>query len=206
MGTLGLNGPPPREENLFKRIFWPANQPYKADSLGQQGLWVCIVVGLVSAGFAFFQGNPLLGLLVLAFYWTGGMGVREHSVAAAIIVAAGYSSSAMIVVLLGGSPGILDLIIMGLLLVNIRGTWIASSWKRRGDPGTFPERLNSNFTDKLIDQWPVRFWPRGQFLFYAVAFVYAGLFALGVVGTLRLRAAQRPQPQELQLQVTPPSR
>ena len=187
-------------------MFWPANQPYEADTLGQQGLWVCIVVAVVSAGFALVQGHPLLGLLLLAFYWTGGMGVRVHSVTAAVIVAAGYLGSVIMAVLLGALPGVLDVIISGLLLANIRGTYIAASWKRRGEPDMFPERLNTSFTDRLIDQWPARFWPSGQFLFYAVAFVYGALFVLGVIGTLRLRAAQRPQPQEIQLQVAPPSR
>jgi len=207
MSTLGLHGSPPKDENFFKRMFWPANQPYEADALGQQGLWVCIAVALLSAVFAVIQGHPLLALLLLAFYWTGGMGIREHSMAAAVIVAAGYLGSVVMAVLLGALPGVLDVIVSALLLANIRGTYIASSWKRRGvEPGVFPDRLNSTFTDRLIDQWPARFWPGGKFLFFTIAAVYGFLFVMGAIGTMRLRAGQRPQPKEIQLQVAPPSR
>ena len=206
MSTLGLSGEPSREENIFKRMFWPANQPYEVDALGQQGLWVCLVVAVISAVVSVITGHPLIGLLVFLFYWLGGMGVREHSVAAALLLALGYVSSAAIVVLVGRSPGILDVIIVALLLANIRGTYIASAWKSRAAPESFPERLNTTFSDKLIDQWPARFWPKGRFCFFGVAVVYAVLFVLGMVGTLRLRAKQQAQQQEIELQVAPPSR
>ncbi len=214
MSFLGLHAPPPREENLFKRIFWPADQPYEADSLGQQGMWVCLLVAAISAVVSVYTGHPLIGLLLLLFYGLGGMGVREHSVAAAVIVAVGYLASAGMVMLLGRPPGVLDIAIAGLLLANIRGTRIAAKWKRRaftesdlGSEGEmFPARLNTTFGDKLIDQWPARFWPRGRFVFFAVAAIYGVLFLIGVVGTLRMKTTQRPAPEEIQLQVTPDNR
>jgi hypothetical protein len=206
MSMLGLDGAPHREENFIKRMFWPANQPYAVDSLGQQGLWVCLAVAIISTVVSVVSGHPFIALLVLLFYWTGGMGVREHSMAAAVLLTMGYLGSVLMVVLLGGLPGILDVLIAGLLLANIRGTYIASSWKKRAEPDSFPERLNSTFTDKLIDQWPARFWPKGRFAFFAVAAIYASLFVLGVVGTMRLRAQQRLEPQENQLQVTLPGK
>ncbi len=215
MSILGLSGEASREENIFKRIFWPANQPYEADSLGQQGLWVCIVVAVIAAAVSVLTGHPLIAVLMLLFYWLGGMGVREHSVAAAVLVALGYLASGAIVVLLGRSLGLLDIAIACVLLANVRGTVIASRWKKVADPDLFPQRLNTTFSDKLIDQWPARFWPSGRFSFFAVAIVFAGLLAFEVVGTLRLRAALQTQQQEElleqnvqpeQLQVSPPSR
>lgn len=205
MSTLGLSGEPSRDENIFKRIFWPANQPYEADSLGQQGMWVCLVVAVISVGVSAATGHPVIALLLLLFYGLGGMGVREHSVAAAIVVALGYLLSGAMVVLLGRPPGLLDIAVTCVLLANIRGTVIASRWKKVADPELFPQRLSTTFTDKLIDQWPARFWPKGRFVFFAVAAMYMVLFALGVVGTMRLRAEQRLQQQQLLLQQETPT-
>lgn len=89
MSTLGLDGTPHKEDNLFKRLFWPSDSPYEVDMLGQQGMWVCLIVGALSSGGMAMGGHPLLAILNLLFYWVGGIGVREHAIAAAILVAAG---------------------------------------------------------------------------------------------------------------------
>jgi hypothetical protein len=199
MSTLGLDDAPSHEDNIFKRIFWPGNQPYEVDSLGQQGLWVCIVVAVVSLVGSVVTGHPLVGLLFAAFYWMGGMGVREGSIAAAVIVAAGYIAAASLVVIMGRPPGVLDIAITIVLLANIRGTWIAASWKKRGAADMFPDRIDQTWTDKLIDQWPPKFWPNGQYAFYVVTLLVVVLMALSGYGLSKQRARMR-QIQQIELQ------
>ncbi|HEX4155850.1 MAG TPA: hypothetical protein VHY48_09565 [Acidobacteriaceae bacterium] len=201
MSILGLDGRPQRENNIFQRIFWPGNHAGEADALGQQGFWVCLVVGLLSAAVALWTGHPLLALLTLAFYWLGGMGVREHSVTAAIIVALGYIASLAIVIIGGRFPGLLDIAITAILIGNIRGTYVASSWQAKGDPEVFPSRMNTTFFDWLVDQIPAKLWPKGRYVFFLVSAVYGVLLTLGTVALLHRLASPPPQTDELQLQL-----
>ena len=69
-----------KDDNLFKRLFWPSNHPGEVDALGQQGFWICLIVGLVSGVMLLLTVHPFIGLLTMAFFWLGGIGVREHSV------------------------------------------------------------------------------------------------------------------------------
>ncbi len=181
---LGLSGEPTQDDNLFKRLFWPSNNPTEVDTLGQQGFWICLIVGLVSTVASLLTGHPLLGLLLLVFYWLGGMGVREYSVWAAVSVALAYAISLVLSVFTRHMPGIIDVIIEGLLLANIRGTYIASQWKKRADPSEFPDRLNTLFWDKVVDQIPQKVWPVGRYIFFVVGLFYLALLLLSTVGVL----------------------
>ena len=201
MSTLGLDGVPQREDNILQRIFWPSNHAGEADSLGQQGYWVCLFVGLISAGISMFSGHPLIGLLILAFYWLGGVGVREHSVAAAIIVVLGYISALTFAIATHHFPGFLDIAITVILLGNIRGTYIASSWKAKGDPEAFPDRMNVTFFDWLVDQLPAKLWPKGRYVFFSVSLIYGILLALGTVAVMRATLHQAQRQEDLQLQL-----
>ncbi|HEY4011029.1 MAG TPA: hypothetical protein VGM11_12825 [Acidobacteriaceae bacterium] len=201
MSTLGLDGRPEREDNIIQRIFWPGNHAGEADSLGQQGYWVCLFVGVISAGISIFTGHPVIGLLIFAFYWLGGMGVREHSMLAAIIVAFGYIATLVFAVATRHLPGLLDVAITVILLGNIRGTYVASSWSAKGDPEVFPDRMNVTAFDWLVDQLPAKFWPKGRYAFFFVSLIYGGLLTVGTVNVLRASAARAPQADELQLQL-----
>jgi len=86
METLGLSGPPVRNENIFRRIFWPSADSVDADMLGQQGFWICLLLALLTVIEATFRGHVLLGVLFAIFYFLGGIGVREHDIASAISV------------------------------------------------------------------------------------------------------------------------
>ncbi len=200
MSTLGLDGRPQREDNLFQRVFWPSNHAGEADALGQQGYWVCLIVGLISACISIFTGHPLVGLLILAFYWLGGMGVREHSVSAAIMVALGYLAALGVAIAMHRIPGFMDIAITAILLGNIRGTYVASSWRAKGDPEVFPDRLNTTFFDWLVDQLPAKLWPKARYAFFSVTVVYAALLALGTLAVLRRPTVQPVQQDEPQLQ------
>lgn len=180
MSTLGLDGAPEKEDNLFRRLFWPSDSPYELDTLGQQGLWVCVIVGSLSSAGMAMAGHPLLAVLNLLFYWIGGMGVRERSIAAAILVAVAFLLNLLAGLLAGMMPGVIALISAGLLLANVRGTIIASRWAKRGGADLFPERLDETLTDKFIDRLPARVWPRAEIPFYGIGSIYLALTVFGI--------------------------
>jgi hypothetical protein len=188
MSMLGLTGETEKDDNLFKRLFWPSNHPNDVDTLGQQGFWICLVVGLISGVILLLTGHPLIALLTMVFMWLGGIGVREHSLAAAIFVAGAYVLNILVSLFAGVPPGALDIIISGLLLANIRGTYIAAAWQKKGALEDFPERLNTTFFDWLVDQLPAKLWPAGRFVFYVVGVLYVLLLVLGSFGLLMHRA------------------
>jgi hypothetical protein len=161
------------------------------DTLGQQGFWVCLIVGLISGVIVILTGHPFIALLTMVFMWLGGIGVREHSVAAAIFVAGAYLLNILVSLLAGVPPGALDILITGLLLANIRGTYIAAAWQEKGALEEFPERLNAAFFDWLVDQLPAKLWPAGRFVFYVVGAIYVMLLILGSFGLLLMHRASR---------------
>ena len=181
---LGLSDERTKDDNLFQRLFWPSNQPGEVDTLGQQGFWVCLVVAVFSGVTMVLVGHPLIGLLSFAFYGLGGVGIRQHSVAAAIFISFAYVANLLINLLLTQVPGVLTLIIAGLLLANIRGTYIASKWQNSGNLESPSE--SSTFFDWLVDQVPQRVWPSGRFLFFVLGAIYLALILLGAIGILLL--------------------
>lgn len=182
METLGLSGPPVRNENIFRRIFWPSADSVDADMLGQQGFWICLLLALLTVIGAAFRGSIIIGVLFSLFYFLGGIGVREHDVVASISVAAVYVLNAAAAVLMTRQfPGWLVLFIILILASNVRGCWIASKWLRSGDPDLIPRRMNENWRDKLVDQMPALVWPRIRRVFYVLAFL---VFMATLAGTI----------------------
>src|ERR1700712_72353 len=90
MGYLGLSEPVEKQDNLFRRIFWPGGGACDVDALGQRGFWLCASAGAISFALFVAQGHWLLGVLTLVFFWLGGVGVREHSTPAAVLVASAF--------------------------------------------------------------------------------------------------------------------
>ena len=173
MGYLGLDETTIKDDNLFQRMFWPSDHAGESDTLGQQGFWVCTAIAVFSFALLLVQGHWLIGLFTFAFYFLGGMGVREHSQPAAILVAAAYVLEEAIKLFAAGMPpGGIDLVITLLLLANIRGTWIAAKWAGAGHDEAMPERMNATLTDKLVDQLPPRVWPKAKVPFFVLAGVY----------------------------------
>ena len=191
MQTLGLAGPEQKPDNIVKRLFWPANNPSEVDTLGQQGFWICLVVGTISLISFSVAGYWYIGLIAAIFFVLGGIGVREHSVLAAALVASAYVLNILAAILARRAPGLLDVFIALLLAANIRGTWIASAWMAKGDPQLFPERSNSGFVDQVVDQMPRRIWPKGRFLFYAFSIFYFLVLIVGSAGLLATRMMHR---------------
>jgi hypothetical protein len=206
MSILGLNSERTKDDNLFQRLFWPSNHPGEVDVLGKQGFWICLVVGVMSGVTLAIMGHVVIGLETFAFFALGGVGVREHSVFAAVLVAFGYLVNMLITTYIQQMPGVMAILVTGLLLANIRGTYIAAAWKKRGNVEDFPERYNTTFFDRLSDQMPARIWPVGRFVFYGVSAVYMGLLVVATINLSHRAAQLRAEPTDTELQVTPSSR
>ena len=196
MQTLGLAGPEQKPDNIVKRLFWPANNPSEVDTLGQQGFWICLGVGVLSLIALSVAGLWWLGLLSAVFFIFGGFGVREHSVLAASLVASAYVLNLMSSVVSGQFPGFLALVAALLLIANIRGTWIASQWIDKGDPELFPDRASTGILDTLVDQLPAKVWPKSRSVFYVAAVLYFLVLIAGSA-TVLARRIMHPIPQRV---------
>jgi hypothetical protein len=181
MGYLGLSEPLEKEDNLLQRLFWPGDHAGEADTLGQQGFWICAVVAIGSFVVLAVPGHWILALLTLAFFGLGGIGVREHSTVAAVLVAVAYVLNQTANVMAGKFPGFLAIVAGVLLIANIRGSWVAARWAKRGDPEAFPERMRETWRDRLVDQMPALLWPRARIAFFCVAGIYMLVLLLGTV-------------------------
>ena len=172
METLGLSGTAERSEGRLKSLFWPSIQNgTDVDYLGAQGYWVCTFVSIASFVFLVISSQPITGVAILLFYYLGGVGVRERSRYAALIVFIMYLLDTLLM------PGVLRMILLALLLSNLRATWIAASWRPESEEAALPPRLNETFSDKLADQVPLWLWPKVRIVYY----IYSGGFLLLVV-------------------------
>ena len=175
METLGLSGSAEHSEGRLKSLFWPSIQNgTDVDYLGAQGYWVCTLVAILSFVFMAATGQPITGAAILVFYYLGGIGVRERSRYAALVVFIMYLLDTLL------TPGIVRIILCALLLSNLRATWIAASWRPESEEAVLPPRLNETFTDKLADQLPVWLWPKVKIAYYiySVGFLLLVIFAL----------------------------
>ena len=182
MQTLGITDKQPEPDNFFRRIFWPSNHPSNIDVLGQQGFWVCVFVAVLSIVQGFLQQHWIIGIFFGAVYVLGGIGVREYSRAAAVCISVLYLINVAGVAILGrGAPGILTLAALGLLLANIRGTWIAARWKHAVAEDDLPTRFNENWRDWLVDIMPPRVWPNGRYAFFSLYAIALLLLVAGLI-------------------------
>ena len=188
MQTLGLSDSTPRTEGRLKSLFWPSiTSGSDVDYLGRQGFWVCTVVGILSFLFLILADSPIMGIVVLLFYYLSGVGVRERSRYAATVVFVLYFLETL--VLLPGllSPGgVLRVMCLGLLLSNLRATWIASRWQPGSEDAELPIRLSDTWSDKLTDRLPMLLWPKISIVYYIFG---GGFLALEAYGLLALFTA-----------------
>jgi hypothetical protein len=206
MGYLGLSEPIEKQDNLFRRIFWPGDGACDVDALGQRGFWLCAAVGTISFAVFVTQGHWLIALLTLAFFWLGGVGVREHSTAAAAVVASAYLLNQAASLMAGMFPGVLSIAAVVLLIANIRGTHIAARWAKSGDPELFPERMRETWRDRLVDQMPALVWPRTRVVFFGIASIYLSLALAGTAMLARHpdhRVKSRQEQQSVSIEVKP---
>ena len=176
MQTLGLSDSTPRTEGRLKSLFWPSVQTgTDVDYLGAQGYWVCTVVAVLSFLFLVALRQPGTGILILLFYYCGGVGVRERSRFAAIAVFVMYVVETLV------SPfSIVKILFCALLLSNLRATWTAALWKPESEEAVLPLRLNTTLSDKFVDQLPQWLWPKIKVLYYVYAVAFFVLVDIGL--------------------------
>jgi hypothetical protein len=194
MQTLGLASAPQPTDGLFKRLFWPTIENlYDVDLVGQQGFWVCTVVAVLSTIMLVVSGNVILGVLIGITYFLAGLGVRERSLVAAVVISLCYALDRIAGFEMGqaGNP-LFPSVAMMLLFANVRATFLTRRWTASAneDVGELPDRTMDSFTDKLANGFPAKAWPKLRWLFYPLGF---GLLALSILSVI-VAAKQRPRP------------
>jgi hypothetical protein len=175
--TLDLSGSTPRSDNRFKSLFWPSIQSATdVDYLGTQGYWVCAAVATLSLVMLAYRDQPVAGLMVFLLFFLGGVGVRERSRYAAVIVLVCYAIDALL-----SGLGIVRAILLALLLSNLRATWIAAHWKPESEEAVLPPRFNETLGDKLADQLPAWLWPKVRIPYYIFSIGYLLLVSFGLI-------------------------
>lgn len=190
MQTLGLSDSTPRTESRVKSLLWPAiTNEGDVDYLTQQGFWICFLVAVFTLAVSVMTRNSFWGTFEAAFFFLGGIGVRERSRFAAVAVFAAYLLGALVLQKHAGQGfGIVRIIFLALLLANVRGMWLSASWpKTEGDAPAV--RLNQTLGDKLSDQMPAFLWPKTRALFYVLAVIEIALLIAGLVAPRPPRAA-----------------
>jgi hypothetical protein len=194
MQTLGLASEIKPTDGMFKRLFWPTiENQYDLDLVSVQGFWVCVVVGVLSFVVLVATGQFLVGALVAITYVLGATGVRERSIAAAVLIFLCYVID-RIGGLFMGQPGLGVIPVASLLLLfaNVRATILAHRWRKSGTPEQTDalELAQESFTEKLSNVMPAKVWPIGRFVFFPLAGV---LLLLTVVGVAMYPAMHRKQ-------------
>ena len=174
MQTLGLSDSTPRTENRLKSLFWPSIQSgADVDYLGAQGYWVCVLLAVFSFVVPAVTGHPFLGIVVLLYYFLGGVGVRERSIYAAGAVLVFY-----VVDSLAAGLSIVRILFIALLVSNLRAIWMTFRWQPESEEAALPPRLGDTWTDKFADRLPIWLWPKVRIFYYIFS---AGVLVLMTV-------------------------
>jgi hypothetical protein len=184
MQILGLSDSTPHTESRLKSLFWPSIKTANdVEYLGRQGYWVCTVI----AAYFFdvlIWGRPFYAIFCLAFYYLGGVGIRQRSSYAASLVLVMQFADTFL-----NGIHVVRVLILALLLSNLRATWIASRWNADSEEAALPPRLRETWTDVFTDQLPVWLWKKVELSYYVFS---TGLLVLDFAAfLLRGRAAFR---------------
>jgi hypothetical protein len=183
MQTLGLSSEDKRSDGRLKSIFWPTvDNAWDVNHLGQQGFWICLVIGVFQLIGASFIGSSLLlilGLIAFLIFFLGGIGVREASWPAAAIVFTMFVAGLAETMARGTLPGIFSIAAAAILLSNVRAAFLASEWRPAGPDEDRPTRFNESFSDKFVDQMPAKVWPIARVPFFIVSALYLVLVFAG---------------------------
>jgi hypothetical protein len=184
MQTLGLSGEVKRSDGWLKSIFWPTvENAWDVDYLGRQGFWICLWIAVFQLIVSALTGNPIViavGFAEALVFLIGGMGVRENNWPAAALIFSLFFLNQLSGLASGQFPGVLGIIGAGILLSNLRATFLASEWKPIAEGEDQPTRFNDSFRDKLADQLPAKAWPVLQIPFYGLAAVLLLLTIAGL--------------------------
>jgi hypothetical protein len=185
MQTLGLSDESKRSDGVLKSLFWPTvENAWDVDYLGRQGLTICTVVAAFSLVAALLAGNAIIlifGAASALIFLMGGLGVREGSWGAAAMVFCLYVAGILSRMAQGGPPGIVSIIIAGVLLSNLRATILAAMWKPAGEGEDRPTRFDETLMDQLTDQLPAKVWPVLRYVFFFLAAILLLIMLAGLI-------------------------
>ncbi len=199
MQSLNLSGDSKKSDGRLKSLFWPSvESAWDVDYLGQQGFWICAAIAIINFAFISLAGfefsNPatraadfVLGLTFSFVFFVGGMGVRESSWSAAVMIFTLYVFNQLAPP--PRAPGILSVIFAGVLLSNVRATFLASRWKPTDENEDRPTRFSETFRDKLVDQVPPKLWPVLKIPFFLASSLLLILLAYMSIKSLNHRKA-----------------
>jgi hypothetical protein len=168
--SLGLASNAPRSDGRLKTLLWPTiRHDGDLEHIAEQGFWICTTLAVFTLVLGTFAGGFFAALFDAAFFFLGGLGVRQRSLAASVVVFTAYLAAAVAAQLTRGSGfGVMTIIFLALLLANIRGIWLSAKWTPENDLPSVP-RLNETFFDKLSGRWPEVLWPKAKWLFAVLA-------------------------------------
>jgi hypothetical protein len=170
MQSLGLSDSTPRQQGWFRSLFWPSiRNDYDVDSLTRQGFWLCIIVAGLTFLMSMMVGNVAAIALDAGLYIMCGIGIRVSSRTAAVCAFLAYFLTGVVMTRMGAQGfGVVRIICLGLLLSNMRATFLAAKWVLdRTEPPPAP--MSQTFMERFADVMPRRVWPIGQFVFYILA-------------------------------------
>jgi len=190
MEILGLSGSTPKTEGRLKTLFWPtiAND-FDADHLSSQGFTMCLVIAGITLGFGLITGRIFETSWDAVFFLLSGIGIRQRSCIAAVGALIVYVGNSVLLLAQSGSgAGVVRIIVMGLLLSNVRATFLAAKWRAAGMANAVhevPPDLNPTFWDKFSTRMPRAVWPKARFVYYVMAALSClGIVVLMFVGTV----------------------
>ena len=173
METLGLT-PSRKADSIWRNLFWPTiRSEVDVDQMGRQGFWLCFIIAAFGLVYAAFVGVYPAVIAVAIFFLLGGIGVRQRSRIAAVVMFSVYLLNTIAGFKYAGHGVVSDLlhaIFLGLLFANIRGTFLSAKWRADATEPP-PVRMTATLTDRLADQLPIHVWPVGQWFFYVLAFL-----------------------------------
>jgi hypothetical protein len=189
MQSLGLSDSTPRQQGRLKSLFWPSiRHDYDVDYLTRQGFWLCMLVAGLTLLVSMATGQARAVLFDVAFYVVCGIGIRVSSRTAAVAAFLAYFLTGVVMVKLMGAQGfgIVRIICLGLLLSNVRGTFLAARWAvSKTEPPPTPR--SGTFGEWFTDVMPRKVWPIGQFVFYILAAIeFFGLLSALFVSRMTL--------------------
>lgn len=175
MQTLGISNSTLRSDNRLKNIFWPTiHSGSDVDTVGSQGYWICTIVAVATFVTSAFAGHPIIGFSGLLYYYFGGVGVRQQSCYAAVVVFVMFVLNTVL------SPGIVSFFACVLLLSVLRATFIASFWEPETVEEEMPVRFSETWSDRFADKLPLWLWPKVRIAYYIYSAGYLALTTLGL--------------------------
>ena len=133
-------------------------------------------------------------------YWMGAAGIRERSLAAAVLLLSMYVVNTGILwigMLLRAFPvrnPLIGLVGVALLMSCVRATLLSRQFASSGDLD-FPDRGGESLVDRVADRMPPVVWPRVRVPFFILAAVLLSLTLIGNVTYLtRATRASAPRP------------